>query len=155
MLLTLLRHAEAESDAKSDFDRELTGKGREQADRVARFLVGRRLEPALILTSPLVRAQQTAQIVAQRVKVPLQEAAWLGTGMEPEICLKEVQKHADKEHVMLVGHEPDLSQVISHLLGVADPSALKIRKASLTGVELADFHAGCGLLHFFVPVRLM
>jgi len=155
MLLTLLRHAEAESHATSDFDRELTEKGREQADRVARFLISSRLVPGVILASPLVRAQQTAQIISQRAKAPLQEARWLEIGMEPETCLQEVQKHEAGEHVMLVGHEPDLSHVIAHILGVADPSVLKIRKASLTGVELADFHPGCGLLHFFVPVRLM
>lgn len=155
MLLTFLRHAEAESQARTDFDRELTEKGREQAERVARFLVTSRLVPARILASPLVRAIQTARIVAERVKSPVSEAGWLEMGMEPEACLREVQNFSGDEHVLLVGHEPDLSDVIAHLLGVADPSVLKIRRASLTGIELADFHPGCGLLHFFVPVRLM
>lgn len=155
MLLTFLRHAEAESHAKSDFDRELTAKGREQAGRVAGFLHATHLVPSLILASPLARARQTGQILAHRLKTPLQEAPWLAAGMQPETCLQEVQQQAGNDHVLLVAHEPDLSEVIGHILGVADPSVLKIRKASLTGVELADFHAGCGLLHFFVPVRLM
>jgi phosphohistidine phosphatase SixA len=55
----------------------------------------------------------------------------------------------------LVGHEPDFSETISAMLGLKDAAALKVRKASLTGVELLDFRAERGQLHFLVPARLM
>ena len=57
--------------------------------------------------------------------------------------------------MLLVGHEPDFSDTIAALLGLADPDALNIRKASLTGIELSGFTAGAGRLQLLVPVRLM
>jgi len=155
MLASFLRHAEAEDRAKSDFDRRLTSKGFEQSVRVGKFLARSRLIPDLILTSPVVRARQTAEIVGSSLGVEIIEAPWMACGMEPEDCIRGIETHSGKEHVLLVGHEPDFSQVIGHFLGLTDPSVLKIRKASLTAIELADFHSACGLLHFSIPVRLM
>lgn len=155
MLASFLRHAEAEDRAKADFDRRLTSKGFEQAVRVGKFLARCRLIPDLILTSPVVRARQTAEIVASSLGVEIIEAPWLACGMEPEDCLKELKARVGKEHLLLVGHEPDFSHAIGYFLGLTDPSVLKIRKASLTAVELADFQPSCGLLHFSIPVRLM
>lgn len=155
MLLCFLRHAEAEDSGGADSERRLSLKGVDQAGRVGRFLEKSRLVPEVILTSPILRARQTADIIAAILKVPLRELPWLACGMDAEDCLAQLASYAEHEHVLLIGHEPDLSEAIAHLIGLSDPSAIKIRKASLTGVEVADLHAGCGLLHFCVPVRLM
>jgi phosphohistidine phosphatase len=64
MNLYLLRHAEAEEEAASDEERQLNNRGREQARTVGRFCARNDLYPGKILTSPLARARQTAQIVA-------------------------------------------------------------------------------------------
>ena len=69
MNLYLLRHAEAEEEAASDGERKLTERGREQARTIGRFCARNDLYPEKIITSPLVRAQQTAKIVADELKV--------------------------------------------------------------------------------------
>ena len=67
----------------------------------------------------------------------------------------ELKACQEKASVLLVGHEPDFSETIAAMLGLGDAAAIKLRKASLTGVELTDFQAGQGQLHFLVPARLM
>lgn len=155
MLLSFLRHAEAENSGGPDSGRRLSPKGTDQAGRVGRFLRASHLIPEIILTSPVLRARQTAEIVAGVLGAPCRELPWLACGMEPDVCLERLSDFSGHEHILLIGHEPDLSQAIAHLIGLSDPSAIKIRKASLSGVEIADLHAGCGLLHFCLPVRLM
>ena len=155
MTIGFLRHAEAESASKSDFDRKLTPKGLDQAERVGKFCLRNGLLPDLLITSPVVRARQTAGIFAKLTGCDLVEENWLACGMSPQNCLKEMGAFLHKDFVLLVGHEPDFSRAIAHLIGLPDSSALNIRKASLTAVEVADFHAGDGRLQFSVPVRLM
>jgi phosphohistidine phosphatase len=156
MVAYFLRHADAELRADSDRERKLTPKGVEQAEKVGKFFVRCDLSPELILTSPFVRARQTAKIVAGSLEnAEFSEAGWLASGMTAETCLMELKAVQEKASVLLVGHEPDFSETIAVVLGVEDPAAIKVRKASLTGVELIDFRAGQGHLHFLVPARLM
>ncbi|HVE16956.1 MAG TPA: histidine phosphatase family protein [Chthoniobacterales bacterium] len=156
MLLYFLRHAEAEDEVTSDFERRLTPKGLDQADKVGRFCVRNGLIPDVILSSPVVRAEQTAHGVSKRLddrKVIIER--WIACGMAPETCLSSLQAYAKFEHVMLVGHEPDFSFAIAACLGLSDPSHLNVRKASLTAISLPLLRAGAGRLEFTVPVRLM
>jgi phosphohistidine phosphatase len=156
MTVYFLRHADAEPDAARDFERKLTPKGLEQAEKAGKFLVRHGLVPALILTSPVVRARQTAKIVARRLgDADLVEERWLACGMSPESCLRELAVHQHLESVLLVGHEPDFSETISALTGLPDPVNLNIRKASLTAVDLPRLEPGAGQLQFLVPSRLM
>ncbi|MDX2082104.1 MAG: histidine phosphatase family protein [Terrimicrobiaceae bacterium] len=152
MLLYFLRHAEAE-DGAIDFDRRLTPKGLEQADKVAAFCRAFGLKPDGILTSPVVRARQTADIVAKSVKVPLEVADWLACGMTPQNFAAGMAGR--RGEWMVVGHEPDFSDAIANLLGLPNAEGLKIRKASLTAVDAAVVSAGAGQLQFLVPARLM
>ena len=80
---------------------------------------------------------------------------WLACGMEPEMLYKKLSTHSEHETVFLVGHEPDFSSAISSLLGVSDPSAILIRKASFTAVDAPWLEAGAGRLQFSIPARLM
>jgi len=155
MTIGFLRHAEAEDGTGDDFGRRLTPKGREQAARVGAFLQGRGLVPDQILTSPLVRAEQTARIVAGATGCPLAEVGWLASGMRPGAGLKGLEEFSEIPFLVVVGHEPDFSHLIAALIGLPDASALKIRKSSLTVVELAAVAPGCGQLQFSLPVRLM
>jgi len=155
MTIGFLRHAEAEDPRGSDFERRLTPKGLEQAEKVGKFCLDNGLVPDLTITSPVVRARETARIVTKTLGGDLVEEHWLACGMEPDACLREIRAFAHKEFLLLVGHEPDFSHTIAHLIGLADPSALKIRKASLTLVELAGFEPGSGQLPFSIPARLM
>lgn len=156
MVVYFLRHAEAEPAAGSDFERKLTVKGLEQAEKVGKFLVRYGLLPDAIITSPVVRAKQTAKIVAKRLGGPgLVEGAWLACGMTAQTCIEELQNYSKMDSVVLVGHEPDFSEAIASLIGLPSPDALNIRKSSLTGVDMAGLAAGEGRLQLLVPVRLM
>jgi phosphohistidine phosphatase SixA len=156
MIVYFLRHADAEPDAARDFDRKLTPKGLEQAEKAGKFLVRLGLIPSLILASPVVRARQTAKIVSQRLgDAGLVEGPWLACGMSPESCLRELAAYEQNESVMLVGHEPDFSGTIATLIGLSDPDHLNIRKASLTAVDLPALSPGAGQLQFLLPSRLM
>jgi len=152
-MIYFLRHAEAETTAGSDRARRLTAKGLEQAEKVGEFCRSSGLLPALIVTSPVVRARQTAAIVAGTLGVELVEKDWLACGMSPATCLHELA-HL-RGDIMLVGHEPDFSAAIASLVGLHDPGAIRIRKASLTAVEISDFARGTGGLQFSIPARLM
>lgn len=153
MIVYFLRHAEAEAAAGSDRARRLTAKGLEQAEKVGKFCRASGLLPDLIVTSPVVRARQTAAIVAKTLDMEPVEKDWLACGMNPDTCLHELA-HL-RGAIMLVGHEPDFSAAIASLVGLRDPGAIKIRKASLTAVDLPDFAHGAGGLQFSIPARLM
>jgi phosphohistidine phosphatase len=155
MLLLFLRHAEAVDFADSDFDRLLTAKGLDQADRVGKFLVRTGIIPDLLLSSPLVRARQTAEAVSRRLDgKDILVQPWLACGMSPADCMNQLGAFPKQQTVLLVGHEPDFSNAIATLLGTS-PGTLHIRKASLTGVETNALSPGSGRLEFCLPCRLM
>jgi phosphohistidine phosphatase len=156
MVAYFLRHADAEPRITSDHERKLTPKGLEQSEKVGKFMVRCGLLPEIVLTSPVVRARQTAQIVAEKLgDAEISEVDWLACGMSAETCLMELKARQGTASVLLVGHEPDFSETITTMLGVSDAGAIKVRKAALTGIELLDFRAGQGQMHFLVPARLM
>ncbi|MDB6152627.1 MAG: histidine phosphatase family protein [Chthoniobacteraceae bacterium] len=157
MLLYILRHADAEAPVTSDFERELTDKGVEQAKRAGRFCKEKGLRLDLILTSPLVRARETARhFHSIFASAPAPElAGFLASGMEPESAITELQTYTKLSAVMIVGHEPDLSSLISQLLGFHNPSILRVRKASLTSLEIHAWRPGGVELLFTLPCKLM
>ena len=156
MVAYFLRHADAELRVNSDHERILSPKGVEQAERAGKFMVRCGLLPEIVLSSPLVRARQTAQIVAANFGgASLSEVDWLACGMETETCLAELKAREQKASILLVGHEPDFSETISAMLGLDDAASIKVRKASLTGVEVTDFRPGQAELHFLVPSKFM
>ncbi|HEY4116946.1 MAG TPA: phosphohistidine phosphatase SixA [Byssovorax sp.] len=122
MELFIVRHGEAVGEAPGlgDEGRFLTEKGRRVTRRVARFLAkkpGRR--PAEIWTSPLVRAVQTAEILAEvsGVRAGVVAKAELAPGRDPGDLLALLAAHAPSGPIALVGHEPSLSVLASSLLG--------------------------------------
>ena len=155
MLLYLLRHADADTPAPSDEARALSEKGRAQAEKVARFCEAHEMHLSLVLTSPVRRAHDTAQIVVAKMRAELLIAPWLACGMHPQAALEELRAYRSQGSVMLVGHEPDFSQLAAHLIGLATNTSLQVRKASLTLIDLDFFRAGAGRLHFSLPCKLM
>jgi len=155
MHLYILRHADADTEAPSDAERALSEKGEDQAARVARFCEKNGIKPAAILASPLRRAQQTGKLVAEKLGVELVTAPWLACGAKHATVLAELAGRRKLASVMLVGHEPDLSSLVTHLLGTDDNNVVLIRKASLTALELLAFRLGGGQLQFSIPAKLM
>ena len=155
MIIYFLRHADAEDLAESDFARKLTPKGLKQAERVGDFCKRNGIKPEVFLTSPLVRARQTAEIVGKKTGVQPVIADWLACGMTPTTLIEKLEPLSPKSSVLLVGHEPDLSTAVSFLLGLPEPGNFPIRKASLTAIDAPWLEAGSGALDFTIPPKLL
>jgi phosphohistidine phosphatase len=155
MQLYLLRHADADTIAASDEARALSDKGEAQAKKVARFCEAHDVSVSPMLTSPVRRALQTAEIVANHLRAELIAAPWLACGMRPLLAVDELKKFRTKKSVMIVGHEPDFSLLIAHLIGLPFGSQIQIRKASLTLIEIETLEKGGGRLEFCIPCKLM
>jgi phosphohistidine phosphatase len=111
MELILWRHAEAE-DGTPDIERELTGKGRKQADKMAAFLRDRLPAHTRILVSPAKRTQQTALALTKHY---ITDAA-LGTSANPQMVLDAAGWPDAEGAVLIVGHQPTLGQIAALLL---------------------------------------
>jgi phosphohistidine phosphatase len=121
MELILWRHADAEN-GKEDAKRALTEKGRKQAARIARWLKPRIGNDWLMLSSPAVRAQQTAEALGTRFDTRVA----LGTGASPDAILREAHWPDGARNVIIVGHQPTLGQVAAQLLtGQSDDLGIK------------------------------
>ena len=153
--LWLLRHADAgdpEAWFGPDAQRPLSRKGRKHADRLARFLkdIGRR--PDMIVSSPKVRASQTAEIVADRLKMRAEIDERVGRGLDLETVEALIQDR-DARRPMLVGHDPDMSEVIAALCGAA---TFQLEKGALAMVAAKrPLGAGSGGLRWLVPPELL
>ena len=132
MEVYFLRHGEADWPKwkKSDDERPLTKRGKKQMRDVARFLDHLKVRPDLIVTSPLPRAAQTAEIAADYLKAKLRKDELLAPGFGASKLPTVLKRHGARV-LMLVGHEPDFTQVISELTG----ASLKLSKG---GVALLD-----------------
>ncbi len=155
MIIYFLRHADAEDFTGNDFERKLTIKGLDQAARVGNFCKRYSIQPEVFLTSPLVRARQTAEIVGKKTGVTPVIADWLACGMTPATLIEKLQPLSTKSSVLLVGHEPDLSTAVSYLLGLPEPVNLPIRKASLTAIDAPWLDQGSGMLEFSIPPKFV
>lgn len=155
MLIYFLRHAEAVPEARTDFERELSEKGVEQAKSVGKFCAEYEIKPDIVYTSPAPRALQTATIVAKRLDIDVEETPFLSIGMTPEKGMAGLMERAELSSCMLVGHEPDFSELIAHLIGLRLPEQIHVRKSSLTAVSLPRIEPGRAVLQFSIPVRYM
>jgi phosphohistidine phosphatase len=138
MRVTLIRHGEAGDDAPRDEDRALTKRGRADARRVGRALSRRGVRFSAVVTSPLVRAVQTAEIVVaemeRRPRVTVTDAL-LPEGRPQQVgALLASLKEGGAKSVALVAHEPILSGVAALLLGLAQFPSL--RKAEAVRIRL-------------------
>ena len=156
MLITILRHADAEPHCVDDAARRLTEKGYKQAKRVGCFMKEQGIRPDIILTSPAVRARETAEIVGKILaNQNLTEVPWASSGMDPMRALDELAAYSRFKSVLLVGHEPDLSCLIATLLGLGKSISVSVPKASLTSIEVPRLGVGAGTLQFLLPVKFL
>ncbi|MBV9674207.1 MAG: phosphohistidine phosphatase SixA [Verrucomicrobia bacterium] len=152
----ILRHAEAEPESSSDQLRTLTGKGVKQAKAVGRFCREHEIVPGVIISSPFIRARETAKIVASELDMAdaVHTDDFLKPGMTPECALSGLERYRDETSVMLVGHEPDLSTFVGALIE-SRPEGVHIRKAGLIQLCVSGLKPGAGTLEFFFPVKYL
>lgn len=125
MDLILWRHAEAE-DTYPDMGRELTGKGRKQASRMADWLNPRLPPDIRILVSPAMRTLQTAQALGREYEV----VQALAPGADGGALLAAAGWPDAARPVLLVGHQPTLGQVAMRLL-TGQAGDLTVRKGAI------------------------
>jgi phosphohistidine phosphatase len=143
MELQILRHGIAEDLGPawgSDEQRPLTDEGRKKTREVGIGLVALEVAPDAIFTSPLVRARETAEIVARELKAEarLKTLPLLAPGSDLEELLRALGAAAPlARSIMVVGHEPSLGMLVSRLL-CGDARALEtpLKKAGLARVEV-------------------
>jgi phosphohistidine phosphatase len=150
MRLYLLRHGEADwpNWDRPDDERPLTERGKKEMRKVAKFL--RELDLPLddILSSPLIRARQTADIVADRFKLHVREEEQLAGGFAVSDLKQLIQKYP-VENLMVVGHEPNFTEVICTLTG----ANCKMSKGGVALIDLGEADMK-GRLLWLLPPKL-
>src|SRR5437763_15121623 len=113
MELYFLRHGESDWPdwKKSDDERPLTKRGKKEMHEIAAFLVRLKARPNLILTSPLPRAAQTAEIAAEHLEAKCREDRRRVPGFGPAVLEAFIRKNSG-ESLMMLPHEPDLTKTI-------------------------------------------
>jgi phosphohistidine phosphatase len=135
MRIYLVRHGDAvpEEDAGSDRDRWLSARGREGARVLGRLLREQNVVPDVILTSPLPRAVQTAELIAQQLEylIVIASRRCFEPSAQPRVAADEIR--AAGGSVLVVGHEPAISTLGAFLLG--RPSFHQFRTAQCYAIE--------------------
>jgi phosphohistidine phosphatase SixA len=106
-------------------------------------------KPDVILTSPKVRAADTARLVGRAVDVTPDQEDRLASAFELSDIGSILAAHPEAKRVVLVGHDPDFSAVASTLTG----AAIELRKGAITRIDLQDGSAtaGQGALRWLIP----
>jgi len=125
-VIYILRHGDAEDGEGDDAARRLTAKGAKQARAAGRALAAISAELDACLTSPKVRALQTAQLACEALGLEPEVAGELRGGGFDALALA-----AGRGNLLLVGHEPDLSSEVARLSG----GQVKLRKGGLAVVD--------------------
>jgi 8-oxo-dGTP diphosphatase len=156
--LHLLRHAHAGDPERwtgDDALRPLSDKGRRQAERLGRLLAAYDEAPDLFITSPKVRAAQTAELVAAAVGADVVVDQRLGYGLDADVATTVLLTHAtDADRPCLVGHDPDFSELLGELLGLPP---VPMRKGTIARIDLGsrELRPGRGQLRYLLPPDLL
>ena len=154
--LHLLRHADAGDPAAwtaPDAERPLSGKGEKQADRLGRFLAGVDFEPDAIITSPKLRAAQTAERVAEAIGAKVSVDDRLAGGLDLDDVEAILSDAGAPTRAVLVGHDPDFSELLGELTG---SPGLEMKKGAIARIDVElPLRPGAGRLAWLVPPELL
>jgi phosphohistidine phosphatase len=159
MQLYLIRHALAEERGEAwpdDTKRPLSSQGSARMRKAARGLARLDVRIDVVLTSPLVRTRQTAEIVAGAFdpRPAIVIAHSLAPGGDHAEILADLQKQARRKSIALVGHEPNIGDLAARLTGSRRP--LEFRKGAVCRIDIASVPpARPGTLRWFVTPRIL
>ncbi len=159
MKLYMMRHGIAEEWPRmgGDAERQLTDKGRDRTSMVARALKKMDITLDAIVSSPYVRAVQTAEIVADVIGFPddiLHDGRLTPAGRYEGIS-DVIEELSTRESILVAGHEPSMSAMIS---GICAQGGLliEVKKASVTAIEVMRIRpSAIGALLWTLPPRLV
>ena len=157
--LYLIRHglaAERGADYPDDSKRPLTAEGIAKLKKEVKALARLDVDFDLIISSPLVRAKQTAEVFAQAMAshptLTLSDA--LAPAGTPAAVFQELAKHMRKARIALVGHEPNIGELTARLIGTR--TAIEFKKGAICRIDFEVFPPkGTGLLRWFLPPRML
>jgi phosphohistidine phosphatase len=157
MRVFIIRHAIAEDRAPGvvDDERRLTKRGRRRFRGAARGLARLYAPPSAMVSSPLVRAWQTARLAARawdRMAFT-RDAALAGGSVEDVLGL--LARFPADASVALVGHEPQLSELLAHLVGSRDAACVAFKKGGVAVVDLPEGASSAGRLAAFLPPSVL
>jgi phosphohistidine phosphatase len=158
MHVLLLRHGVAEDERTNvpDADRALTADGRRKLRQVLKSVAESGVKPSLILSSPLKRAMQTANIAASilQYSAEILQTKVLLPGSSSEQVWEEIRSHRDADTLLLVGHNPLFDSLGPFLLGT--PSLqMDFKKGAILRVDIESFGAHPrGILRWYLIAKL-
>ncbi|HLF28800.1 MAG TPA: phosphohistidine phosphatase SixA [Anaerolineae bacterium] len=155
MQLYFLRHGLADWpnwDAARDDERPLTDAGAAKMKAEAKTIQRLDLKLDAILSSPLVRAWQTAEAVAKRLNLEVNGEPALAPGFDVKRLRAIVRRHAQADALMLVGHEPDFSGTIAHLIG---GGRVVLKKGGVARVDLDSLDPLSGALVWLLAPKTL
>jgi phosphohistidine phosphatase len=155
LTLHLLRHAHAGDPAKwdgPDSVRPLSKRGRRQAQRLGAFLAEQGVGPDAVLSSPKVRARETAELVAKALGMRVTVDDRLAGGLDLE-AVEAIAADAGAGAPMLVGHDPDFTELLCELVA---GRGLEMKKGTLATIDIdGPTGPGAGVLRWLVPPSLL
>jgi phosphohistidine phosphatase len=153
--LYFLRHAHAGDPAAWDGDddqRPLSDKGRGQAERLGAFLAQRGFRPDAVISSTKLRASQTAELFAARLGVAVTTDERLAGPLDID-TLAEVVEGSPGRRVVVVGHDPDFSELAASLSGAA---YLPLKKGAICRLDVSiPLQSAGGILRWLLPPDLV
>ena len=150
MRLYFIRHAEAEDLAASDFARELTEHGIQRTELIGQMLKGLGVAPAEVYASPRLRAQQTAEIIAESLNRPVTTDEGLDFDFDLDVVARLIEPLAPDAEVVFVGHNPSMSAVVARISG----ASVGMKKGAVARVDIYD-DALRGALAWMVTPKLL
>ncbi len=157
--LYLIRHGLAAERGESypdDTKRPLTSEGMQKLRKEAKALLALDVTFDVILTSPLVRTRQTAEIIAAafRNAPPIVNMLSLAPGGAHNAIVEELTKQHRKHYIALVGHEPGIGELAGRLIGLRRP--LEFKKGAICRIDVAALPpTGPGQLKWFLTPRVL
>ena len=160
--LYIMRHGiavmRAPSTMMDDAKRPLTPEGRQKMREIASGLAAAGIDFDWIASSPLARAMETAEIVSEALKSqpPVDTCEALRPGGAPEALVTFLAKRPNRRRVLLVGHEPDLSQLAARLIGAGRNANMPFKKGGCCHIAFSEFPPKtAGRLMWWLTPRLM
>jgi phosphohistidine phosphatase len=159
MDLLILRHAKAgdRSEGKPDDARTLTKKGIRDIRRVSRWMIRSGSLPDVIVTSPLARAKETAEILARSISFDGDVALWeeLRPEQPSSAVVDRLSELGEGSLPLLVGHEPQLSSLVASLIGAGSDARIRLEKGGIARIRNIPMHpGGTGELQWLLTPRL-
>ncbi len=160
--LYIMRHDIAVDRGSAGFSddtkRPLTPEGKKKMKEIMEGLVRLGFDVDWIVTSPLVRAAETADIVADELggRVARDDSDALEPGGSPEALISFLAKQPSRKRVLVVGHEPDLSELAARLIGAGRHANLALKKGGCCLISFDEFPPkSAGQLVWWLTPKLM